>query len=111
MVAQISASTTIAVNSITDTSGTVSLADNKCYAMTVLDATTFTLPTVSDTATHHQIKLFLSVTGTPTINWGTNNYFNKTAPEIAEGNYIVYFDYNPNLSTWTVGAMTVGGAE
>ena len=111
LVAQISASTTIAVNSITDTSGTVSLADNKCYAMTVLDATTFTLPTVSDTATHHQIKLFLSVTGTPTINWGTNNYFNKTAPEIAEGNYIVYFDYNPNLSTWTVGAMTVGGAE
>lgn len=113
--AQAAASAVAAVNipitSLPSESGNISLQSNTVYKLSINGATTFAPQTPADTTIHNQIKVFLSVSGTPTINWGTSNYFNKTAIEIEEGNYVVYFDYDPNLSAWTVGAMTVGGAE
>lgn len=113
--AQAAASAVAAVNipitSLPSESGNISLQSNTVYKLNINGATTFAPQTPADTTIHNQIKVFLSVSGTPTINWGTSNYFNKTAIEIEEGNYVVYFDYDPNLSAWTVGAMTVGGAE
>lgn len=113
--AQAAASAVAAVNipitSLPSESGNISLQSNTVYKLSINGATTFAPQTPADTTIHNQIKVFLSVSGTPTIDWGTSNYFNKTAIEIEEGNYVVYFDYDPNLSAWTVGAMTVGGAE
>lgn len=113
--AQAAASAVAAVNipitSLPSESGNISLQSNTVYKLNINGATTFAPQTPADTTIHNQIKVFLSVSGTPTIDWGTSNYFNKTAIEIEEGNYVVYFDYDPNLSAWTVGAMTVGGAE
>lgn len=107
----ISAEVNIPITSLPSESGNISLQSNTVYKLSINGATTFAPQTPVDTTIHNQIKVFLSVSGTPTINWGTGNYFNKTAIEIKEGNYVVYFDYDPNLSAWTVGAMTVGGAE
>ena len=107
----ISAEVNIPITSLPSESGNISLQSNAVYKLSINGATTFAPQTPADTTIHNQIKVFLSVSGTPTINWGTSNYFNKTAIEIKEGNYVVYFDYDPNLSAWTVGAMAVGGAE
>ena len=107
----LNAEVNIPITSLPSESGNISLQSNTVYKLSINGTTTFTPQTPADTTIHNQIKVFLSVSGTPTINWGTSNYFNKTAIEIEQGNYIVYFDYDPNLSAWTVGAMTVGGAK
>ena len=53
----------------------------------------------------------LKVTGTPTINWGTTNFFNNETPTIKAGNYDVYFDYDNLMSAWVVGVMSKGKAS
>lgn len=52
----------------------------------------------------------MKVTGTPTINWGTTNFFNKETPEIVAGNYDCYFDYDNLMNAWVVGVMNKGAA-
>lgn len=99
-----------AITTLSQTSGTVALAVNKIYSMTISGATTFTLPTPSNTNVFNQIKVILKVTGTPTINWGTTNFFNKATPEIAAGSYDVYFDYDKLMNAWVAGAMPKGAA-
>lgn len=93
--------------SISSTSGTVALETNTIYKMTCDGATTFILPEVNGSF-HHQIKLFMAVTGTPTITWGTDTFFDESMPILEAGNYEVFFDYDPNLSTWVAGALKVG---
>ena len=67
----------------------------------------FVLP-AGNTAQHGQIKMFLTLTGTPTINWGTTQFLGRETPNVEAGEYVVYFDYIPALSSWAVGAMAVG---
>lgn len=100
-----------AVTALTATSGTVALAVNKIYTLSISGATTFSLPTPSNTNIFNQIKVMLKVTGTPTVNWGTTQFFNKATPEIAAGNYDVYFDYDKNMGAWVAGAMPKGAAS
>ena len=99
------------INAISATSGSINLEVTRVYKMTVTDTTTFVLPTTPAADKHNQIKLMLKVTGTPTINWGTTNFFNKQTPEITEGYYDVYFDYDPNLAAWVCGVMAKGAED
>lgn len=99
------------INVISATSGTVTLAANKVYTMSISGATTFTLPTNVDTSVFNQIKVMAKVTGTPTITWGTTNFFNKTTPEIEAGSYDFYFDYDNGLGAWVCGVMAKGTAS
>lgn len=99
------------INAISATSGTVTLAANKVYTMSISGATTFTLPTSVDTTVFNQIKVMAKVTGTPTITWGTTNFFNKATPEIEAGSYDFYFDYDNGLGAWVAGALSKGVAE
>lgn len=96
---------------ISATSGSVNLNVTNVYKMTVTDTTTFVLPATPVADKHNQIKLMLKVTGTPTINWGTTNFFNKQTPDITEGYYDVYFDYDPNLAAWVCGVMAKGAED
>ena len=96
---------------MTTTSGTITLAVNKIYTLSVTGATTFSLPTPSNKNVFNQIKVMLKVTGTPTINWGTTNFFNNETPTIKAGNYDVYFDYDNLMSAWVVGVMSKGKAS
>ena len=99
------------INAISATSGSINLEVTRVYKMTVTDTTTFVLPTTPAADKHNQIKLMLKVTGTPTINWGTTNFFNKQTPEITEGYYDVYFDYDPNLAAWVCGVLAKGAED
>lgn len=92
------------------TSGTLTLAVNKVYSAAITGNTTFSLPTPGNKNVFNQIKVMLKVTGTPTINWGTTQFFNKATPEIEAGCYDVYFDYDNNLNAWVCGAMPKGAA-
>lgn len=99
-----------AVTALSATSGTLTLAVNKVYSAAITGNTTFSLPTPGNKNVFNQIKVMLKVTGTPTINWGTTQFFNKATPEIEAGCYDVYFDYDNNLNAWVCGAMPKGAA-
>lgn len=99
-----------AITALSATSGTLTLAVNKVYSAAITGNTTFSLPTPSNKNVFNQIKVMLKVTGTPTINWGTTQFFNKATPEIEAGCYDVYFDYDNNLNAWVCGAMPKGAA-
>lgn len=96
---------------LTATSGTIALEVNKIYNLSITAATTFSLPTPSNTEVFNQIKVMLRVTGTPTITWGTSQFFNKATPEIEAGSYDCYFDYDNLLGAWVAGVMPKGAAE
>lgn len=92
---------------ISATSGTVTLTDNTIYSGTMTDAMTFVLPTITDATKYHQIKamLYLPVV---TIDWGTTRFIGGETPDVSEaGQYMIYWDYVPALSSWVVGAMKV----
>lgn len=96
------------VMSIPATSGAVMLADNTIYSGTMTDTMTFVLPTITDVTQYHQIKamLYLPVV---TIDWGTTHYIGSEAPDVSEeGQYMIYWDYIPNLNSWAVGVMKTG---
>lgn len=99
------------ITALTATSGTITLAINKIYTLSVTGTTTFSLPTPSNKNVFNQIKVMLKVTGTPTINWGTTNFFNKETPEIKAGNYDCYFDYDNLINAWVVGTISKGKAS
>ena len=99
------------IATISETSGTINLETTKIYQMEVTDTVGFVLPSVVGAYVFNQIKVMMKVTGTPTIDWGTANFFNKTTPEIEEGSYDVYFDYDNLLGAWVCGVMAKGAAE
>lgn len=100
-----------AINNIAETSGEITIEANKIYTISVSEATTFSLATPNNTNVFNQIKVMMKVTGTPTITWGTTNFFNKSTPEIEEGSYDVYFDYDNLLGAWVCGVLPKGVAE
>lgn len=81
---------------------------NKIYSTTVSVGVKFILPTPTNKTIFNQIKVMMKVTGTPTINWGTTNFFNKSEPSIEAGNYDVYFDYDNLLNAWVCGVLPKG---
>lgn len=96
------------LTTITETSGTVALDVNKIYTMSISGNTTFSLPETVNTSYFNQIKVMAKITGTPTIGWGTTYFVNKSAPELEEGVYDFYFDYDNHLAGWVVGAISKG---
>ena len=98
------------ITTLTETSGAVALEVNKIYSMAIDGDVTFTLPSTVDTAYFNQIKVMVNYTS-GTVDFGTTNYFNKTAPELEAGYYDIYFDYDNHMSGWVVGAVSKGVAE
>lgn len=94
---------------ISKTSGNVTLTANRIHKMNISGATTFSLP-AGNAGVFTQIKVMVNVTGTPSINWGTDRFFNKKVPSIAEGQYDFYFDYDPTANAWVAGAVPKGVA-
>lgn len=108
---QATAASKMPITVIAASSGNIVLEPDTVCKAALNGATVFAPNTPADVSVHHQIKLFMAVTGTPTINWGTTKFFNETAPDIAAGKYIVYYDYDPNLSAWVCGAMRAGAVQ
>ena len=96
------------LTTLTETSGEISLEANKIYSMVIDADTTFSLPETVDTNYFNQIKVMAKIVGTPVITWGTTYFINKSQPELEEGCYDFYFDYDNNLAGWVVGAVVKG---
>lgn len=88
--------------------GTVSLEENNIYVAQINSSTSFSLPSSVDKTIFNQIKVMAVVSGTPIINWGTTQFFNKTTPEIEAGSYDFYFDYDNLIGDWVCGAIQKG---
>lgn len=96
------------LESLTETSGTIALEVNKIYSMEIGADTTFNLPVDVNTSYFNQIKVMAKIVGTPVITWGTTYFVNKTEPELEEGVYDIYFDYDNHLAGWVVGVVSKG---
>lgn len=93
------------------TSGRIQLEENKVYSLVILGSVTFVLPMPANKNILNQIKVQAQISGAPTINWGTNRFFNKTTPNVGSGNYDFYFDFDEKLNVWTAGAISKGVAD
>ena len=85
-------------------SSTQALTDNAIYDMLITGNTTFTLPTISDSAKLHTIEIRCTIQNNPTINLGTTHYIGDE-PEFENGNWIIYYEYAGGM--WLVGAIEV----
>ena len=119
-VSQIDSSTQLATTSfvvnysnpiinITQTRGTINLDENKFYKVSLDDATTFSLPQPRNANVKNQIKVYLRLNeANLPINWGTGQYLAGHSPLLYKGNYILFYDWNPNTGTWSVGSLVEG---
>ena len=96
------------LTNITETSGIITLEANKIYSMVIDGEIGFNLPTEVNTNYFNQIKVMVKIVGSPIITWGTTYFVNKSQPELEEGYYDLYFDYDNNLAGWVVGAVVKG---
>ena len=104
--------TNIPVIDLGTVTGEQLLEVNKAYKMILNgSAISFNMDSVEIVAdVVNQIKIYLQVKRNTTIDWGTTYFYNGTIPEITGGQYEIYYEYNHNLGTWVVGAMSVGVA-
>ena len=98
------------IENLGEKSGTINLEVNKIYSIKITGAASFVLPTPEDKNIFNQIKIMAAITGTPSIDWGTSIFFNKTTPETGGGNYDIYFDYDNLLNNWVCGILPKGAA-
>lgn len=94
------------------TSGTITLSDNSINSITPTGTVTFTLPTITDNTTFHQILVQLNLTNTSYLSLnglGTEKYFDMSSPDLTEtGNYNIYYEYDAINNYWVVGAIRKG---
>lgn len=94
------------ITSLTGTS--VSPLVDSVNTLSISSNTTITLPNVSD-GKFHQILIFATISGTPTISFGTTYYFNAQTPTIEAGTYNIIYEYDG--TNWYVGMLKKGSAS
>lgn len=96
-----------AIKTLSGTS--ITLTDNSINTLTLSGNTTFTLPTVSNTAIFHQILVQVNMPTAYTIILGTSTYFGGSAPDLSNtGNYNLIYEYDNALQAWVVGCVSKG---
>ena len=94
---------------IAQTNGTIKLDENKFYKVSLNGTTTFSLPQPKNLGVKNQIKVYLRLNSANLqINWGTGQYLAGNSPLVYKGNYILFYDWNPNTGTWSVGSLVEG---
>lgn len=86
------------------TGGTINLTSGGIYRAIISQDTTFVLPEVTDNKLLNQILIQLEVRGTPSINWGTANFFSGT-PSVSEGHYNIIYEYDSLVGGWVIGQI------
>lgn len=94
------------IKTISQTSGNISFDKLGVYRMTINGNTVISLPTPI-AGIENQIKVYLSIGTTSTVDWGTTKYYDGHEPFVTAGNYVIYYDYDFNLSSWVVGQLTI----
>lgn len=96
-----------------ETSGEISLEDNKVYTITPTDDIEFVLPLITDTSYFHQILIQLDLATVVDIDLGTDdNYLNGEEPNLTEtGKYNIIYEYDVIDGAWYVGAIKKASAS
>lgn len=92
------------------TSGTVVLEDNSCYAFTATGDISFVLPSASTLSNNqlHKILVQIKLNNAVTIDLGTSTYFDNITPTFTTGSYNIMYEYDIPTSTWVCGVMKKG---
>lgn len=86
------------------TGGTINLVSGGIYRAIISQDTTFVLPEVTDNTLLNQILIQLEIRGTPSINWGTADFFSGS-PSAGEGHYNIVYEYDALVGGWIVGQI------
>ena len=86
------------------TGGTINLVSGGIYRAIISQDITFVLPEVTDNTLLNQILIQLEVRGTPSINWGTADFFSGS-PSAVEGHYNIIYEYDALVGGWIVGQI------
>ncbi len=97
------------------TSGTQTLMDKCGYKVTPTAAITFSLPSISDLSSVHQIFIQVNLSTVYSIDLGLGNtphYINNKAPDLSEvGQYNLYYEYDNINQYWVCGSLKKGTAS
>lgn len=102
---EIQASTVQDIETISATSGNITLETNKVYKATLSGNTTFVLPSIVDNTKFNQICVQVTVTSGASINFGTTSYMGLE-PIIEDGSYNIYYEYDSINQIWLVGVLS-----
>lgn len=92
-------------------SGTIALTDNSINSIAPTGTITFTLPTITDNTTFHQILVQLDLSTVVSLTLGTSYFFGGEAPDLSEaGYYNLIFEYDSTRQGWVVGAVKKAAA-
>ena len=95
----------LGIQQLPATSGTIQLVSGGIYSGSINGATTFVLPTPTDTSLLNQIFIQLTIqSGGSVTSWGTQSYFVEE-PSDDEGSYNIIYEYDVLSSTWCVGQV------
>lgn len=94
----------LGIQTLPSTGGNINLASGGIYRGVVSQNTNFILPQVTDNSLFNQIIIQLQIVGTPTINWGTNQYF-SSEPTVSEGFSNIIYEYDALMGAWVVGQI------
>lgn len=90
-----------------ETSGQLTLQDNKIHKVAPTSNISFVLPTITDTDSFHQIVVQVTIETAVTIGLGTTDYFGKIQPDLSSiGRYNLYYEWDG--TSWVVGAIEKG---
>ena len=89
--------------------GTIHLENGGIYRGILAADTTFVLPTVTDPTIFSQILIQLRIVGDINVDFGTSVFLGE-APSTASGLYNLIYEYDVNISEWTVGSLRKVGA-
>lgn len=88
-----------------NSSGTLSLTNNRVHKVSATGNITFVLPTGS-TSEFKEIVVLLYLPSIYTIDLGTTNYFGGNSPSMSEiGYYTIIYEYDSVRSGWSVGVL------
>lgn len=89
------------------TSGTIALTDNTINAITPTGNVTFTLPTIANNSTYHQILIQVDLSMAVSFDLDTTLYFNGIAPDLSStGYYNILYEYDKLQQAWVVGVVS-----
>lgn len=85
---------------LTNQSGSISLADNKVYFLSLSGNTTIVLPTISDDQYSHTIILYVNGHSGYSLTLGTSNHFFNYSYADTRNPYSVMYIYNKIDRNW-----------
>lgn len=94
----------LGIQTLPSAGGNINLISGGIYRGVVSQNTNFILPQVTDNSLFNQIIIQLQVVGTPTISWGTNQYF-SSEPTVSEGFSNIIYEYDALMGAWVVGQI------